>query len=186
MSERDLRLAILVGSLREASVNRQLALLAVEYAPAGVDAHIVEGLGDLPFYNQDDDGEEADPRVAAVRAVVGAADAVLIVTPEYNGTIPGVLKNAIDWLSRPYGAGALHGKPVGVIGAALGRYAGTWSREDTRKSVGIAGGVVVEAVEVGVGAADLGAEGVRSAELIGQVSEAVAVLRDAVLAGVRA
>ncbi|NED60001.1 NAD(P)H-dependent oxidoreductase, partial [Streptomyces sp. SID10244] len=118
--------------------------------------------------------------VATLRETVGAADAVLLVTPEYNGTIPAVLKNAIDWLSRPYGAGAVSGKPIGVIGAALGRFAGTWSREDTRKSVGVAGGRVIEDVEVGVQTSTLGEHGVAAAEVVEQVVVAVNRLVDEV------
>lgn len=134
----------LVGSLRAASVNRQLAELAVESAPEGVVLVIYEGLGELPFYNEDLDTDNPPPAVAALRAAAAQADAALVVTPEYNGTIPAVLKNAIDWLSRPRGAGDLKDKPVAVIGAALGRYGGAWAHDETRKSLGIAGPRVVE------------------------------------------
>ena len=107
---------ILVGSLRAASINRQLAEVATQVTPAGVTAAIYPGLGDLPHYNEDIDTADAPAAVAALRAAADDADAALVVTPEYNGTIPGVLKNAIDWLSRPYGSGALTGKPLAVIG----------------------------------------------------------------------
>ena len=80
----------------------------------------------------------------ALREAAGAADAALVVTPEYNGSIPGVLKNAIDWLSRPFGNSALKGKPMAVVGAALGQYGGVWAHDETRKSFGIAGPRVVE------------------------------------------
>ena len=177
MSDRQTRIAVLVGSLRAESINRQLAELALENLPEGVEASIVEGLGDLPFYNEDIDLPDSVPaEVVPVREAVEAADAVLIVTPEYNGTIPAVLKNAIDWLSRPYGQGAISGKPVGVIGAALGRYAGVWSREDTRKSVGIAGGRVVEEVEIGVATGALDDAGVRTEDIVTKLNSAVAVL----------
>ena len=185
MSERNVEIAALVGSLRTGSINRQLAQVAVDNAPQGVRVTIVEGLGELPFYSEDHDpsieqGATLPAGVAALRESVGAVDAVLLITPEYNGTIPAVLKNAIDWLSRPYGAGAVSGKPVGVIGAALGRYAGTWSREDTRKSVGIAGGRVIEDVEVGVQTSTLGEQGVADPDLVGQVVAAVNRLVDEV------
>ncbi|MGV9713519.1 NAD(P)H-dependent oxidoreductase [Gordonia sp. NPDC003424] len=178
MTERTMEIAVLVGSLRKASINRQLAEVAVANAPSGVNVRIVEGLGALPFYNEDDDpsadsGAALPAGVAELREQVGGADAVLLVTPEYNGTIPAVLKNAIDWLSRPYGAGALSGKPVGVIGAALGRFAGTWSREDSRKSVGIAGGRVIEEIEVGIATGTLGEAGVTDAAVVEQVVSAV-------------
>lgn len=185
MTDRDVQIAILVGSLRKESVNRALAQLAVAHAPTGVSVEIVENLGGLPFYNEDDDpsanaSASLPDAVAAVRGAVGRADAVLVVTPEYNGTIPGVLKNAIDWLSRPYGEGAVQGKPVGVIGAALGRYAGTWSRTDTRKSVGVAGGRVVEDIEVGLRTGELGESGTDAPEIVEQVVAALGRLVDEV------
>src|SRR4051794_2596461 len=108
--------AVLVGSLRADSVNRQIAESLRDLAPAGTGVGIVDGLGDLPFYNEDLDGEGVPELVTRVRAQVGQADRVLAVTPEYNATMPAVLNNAIDWLSRPYGAGAISGKPFGVIG----------------------------------------------------------------------
>ena len=88
-------------------------------------------------------------------AVSPVADAALVVTPEYNGSIPGVLKNAIDWLSRPYGNGALNDKPVAVIGAALGQYGGVWAHDETRKSFGIAGPRVVESIKLSLPSASL-------------------------------
>lgn len=140
----------LVGSLRAASVNRQLAELAVESAPDGVTLTVYEGLDQLPFYNEDLDTENPPVAAAALRAAAAQADAALIVTPEYNGTIPGVLKNAIDWLSRPWGASDLKDKPAAVIGSALGRYGGAWAHDETRKSLGIAGPRVVESITLSV------------------------------------
>jgi NAD(P)H-dependent FMN reductase len=135
----DIKVLVLLGSLRAASVNRQLAELAVESAPDGVSLQLFDRLGELPFYNEDlDNGEVAEP-VTALREAAADADAALVVTPEYNGSIPGVLKNAIDWLSRPYGDSALKDKPLAVVGAALGRYGGVWAHDETRKSFGIAG-----------------------------------------------
>lgn len=140
----DIKVLALVGSLRAASLNRQLAEVAVESAPEGVAVTVFDRLGDLPFYNEDLDNDAAPEAVVALRQVAGEADAVLAVTPEYNGTIPAVLKNAIDWLSRPYGSGAVVGKPLAVIGTALGQYGGVWAHDETRKSFGIAGSQVVE------------------------------------------
>ena len=174
--------AVLVGSLRSASINRQLAESVVDKAPAGIEFSVVDNIGRVPFYNEDIDyalgsGDGVlDPEVVALRERVAAADAVLIVTPEYNGSAPAVLKNAIDWLSRPYGSGALTGKPVGVIGVALGRFGGAWSREDIRKSVKIAGGQVVEEVEFGVSGSQLGDSGRLPAEVIDGAVDAVRVL----------
>jgi len=135
---------VLVGSLRAASVNRQLAELAVESAPPGVVLEQFDRLGELPFYNEDIDTDSVPDVVVALRDAAARADAALVVTPEYNGSTPGVLKNAIDWLSRPYGNSALKDKPLAVIGAALGQYGGVWAHDETRKSFGIAGPRVVE------------------------------------------
>ncbi len=140
----------LIGSLRAASVNRQLAELAAESAPDGVTLTIFEGLDQLPFYNEDIDTPTPPPAVAALRAAAAEADAALIVTPENNATIPAVLKNALDWLSRPWGASDLKDKPVAVIGTAAGRYGGAWAHDETRKSLGIFGPQVVESIKLSV------------------------------------
>jgi NAD(P)H-dependent FMN reductase len=149
----DIKVLVLVGSLRAASVNRQLAELAIESAPAGVRLETFDRLGELPFYNEDIDNADledlAEP-VVALRQAAADADAALVVTPEYNGSIPGVLKNAIDWLSRPFGNGALKGKPLAVVGAALGQYGGVWAHDETRKSFGIAGPRVIEDLTLSV------------------------------------
>ena len=146
----DINVLVLLGSLRAASVNRQLAELAVESAPDGVRLQVFDRLGELPFYNEDIDNEAVAEPVTALRAAAAGADAALVVTPEYNGSIPAVLKNAIDWLSRPYGDGALQGKPLAVVGAALGQYGGVWAHDETRKSFGIAGPRVVEDLKLSV------------------------------------
>ncbi|MFE7276785.1 MULTISPECIES: NADPH-dependent FMN reductase [Streptomyces] len=144
------RILALVGSLRSGSHNRQLAEAAVTHAPVGVEVQIFEGLAELPFYNQDIDTPGNVPAADALRAAAGAADALLLCAPEYNGAMPALLKNAIDWLSRPYGQGAISGKPVGVIGAAHGQYGGVWAQDDARKVAGIAGGAVVEGIKLAV------------------------------------
>ena len=147
----DTKVLTLVGSLRAASVNRQIAELATEVAPDGVAVTIFEGLGDLPFYNEDIDNDTDVPAaVTALRAAAADADAALVVTPEYNGSYPAVIKNAIDWLSRPFGDGALKGKPLAVIGGSFGQYGGVWAHDDTRKSFGIAGPTVVETIKLSV------------------------------------
>ncbi len=121
------RVLSLVGSLRAGSVNRQVAETAAAVAPEGVEVTIFEGLGDLPFYNEDIDVPGASiAGVDELRAAAAQADALLLVTPEYNGTVPAVLKNAIDWLSRPYGAGAVKDKPVAVISASPSPNAAKW------------------------------------------------------------
>jgi NAD(P)H-dependent FMN reductase len=146
----DINVLVLLGSLRAASVNRQLAELAVESAPDGVSVQLFDRLGELPFYNEDIDNADVAEPVAALREAAAEVDAALVVTPEYNGSIPGVLKNAIDWLSRPYGNGALKDKPLAVVGAALGQYGGVWAHDETRKSFGIAGPRVVEDLKLSV------------------------------------
>ncbi len=145
------RILALVGSLRAGSHNRQLAEAAVKLAPEGADVSLFEGLAEIPFYNEDIDVEGTVPAAAAkLREAAAGADALLLFTPEYNGTIPAVLKNAIDWLSRPYGAGAISGKPVAVIGTAFGQYGGVWAQDETRKSVGIAGGKVIDDIKLSI------------------------------------
>ena len=140
----------LIGSLRTASINRQLAELAAESAPDGVTLTIYEGLDQLPFYNEDIDTPTPPPAVAALRAAAAQAHAALFVTPENNGTIPAVLKNAIDWLSRPWGASDLKDKPVAVVGSAAGRYGGAWAHDETRKSLGIFGPRVVDSIKLSI------------------------------------
>lgn len=142
------RILALVGSLRAGSHNRRLAETAVSLAPEGVTVELYEGLADVPFYNEDVDTEGSAPEAAArLRAAAAEADALLLFTPEYNGTMPAVLKNAIDWLSRPYGAGALRAKPAAVVGTAFGRYGGAWAQTEARKALGVAGARVLEDVE---------------------------------------
>jgi chromate reductase len=112
------KIAVLVGSLRKASFNRQLATAVARLAPEGFAFEQLE-IGDLPLYNQDDDGQPA-PSVQRLKAAIKASQGLLFVTPEYNRSIPGVLKNAIDHASRPYGQSAWAGKPAGVLGASVG------------------------------------------------------------------
>ena len=111
-------IVVLVGSLRRESFNRRLAQGLIRLAPAEFSFELAE-IGDLPLYNQDDDGQQAPP-VQRLKAQIRAEQGVLFVTPEYNRSIPGVLKNAIDHASRPYGQSAFAGKPAGVIGASVG------------------------------------------------------------------
>jgi NAD(P)H-dependent FMN reductase len=179
----DIRVLALVGSLRAASVNRQIAELATDVAPDGVTVTIFDGLDELPFYNEDIDPatndavQDAPAAVAALRAAAAEADAALVVTPEYNGSIPAVIKNAIDWLSRPFGNGALKGKPLAVIGGAMGQYGGVWAHDETRKSFGIAGPNVVESVKLSVPFATLNGQHPREhAELVDNVRDAVGKL----------
>jgi chromate reductase len=112
------RIAVIVGSLRSASLNRKLAHAVAKLAPDDFNFAEVQ-IGDLPLYNQDDDASPA-ATVARLKADINAAHAVLFVTPEYNRSIPGVLKNAIDHASRPYGKSVWTGKPAGILGVSPG------------------------------------------------------------------
>ncbi|WP_329038739.1 NAD(P)H-dependent oxidoreductase [Streptomyces sp. NBC_00178] len=145
------RILALVGSLRAGSHNRQLAEAAAKHAPEGVEVVLYEGLADVPFYNEDIDVEGDVPAAAArLREAAGQADAFLLFSPEYNGTMPAVLKNGIDWLSRPYGAGALTAKPVAVVGTAFGQFGGVWAQDEARKALGVAGATVLADVKLSI------------------------------------
>jgi NAD(P)H-dependent FMN reductase len=173
----DIKILVLVGSLRAASVNRQLAELAVESAPDGVTLRLFDRLGELPFYNEDIDNEDVAESVTALREAAAEADGALVVTPEYNGSIPGVLKNAIDWLSRPFGNGALKDKPAVVIGGSFGQYGGVWAHDETRKSFGIAGPRIVEDLKLSVPFKSLDGKHPReNAEVAANVRDVVAKL----------
>jgi NAD(P)H-dependent FMN reductase len=148
------RVAVLVGSLRADSLNRRIAQTLQDRAPEGIVVEIVEGLGEIPFYNEELDGADAPAAARSLREIVAGADRVLAVTPEYNGTMPAVLNNAIDWLSRPYGQGAITGKPFAAVGATPTPYGGKWSHDDARRSAGIAGAQVLEHVVVSQPAMD--------------------------------
>src|SRR3984957_2764368 len=174
----DIKVLTLVGSLRAASLNRQIAELAADVAPDGVAVTIFDQLGELPFYSEDIDNEADVPAsVTALRAVAAEADATLVVTPEYNGSIPAVIKNAIDWLSRPFGDGALKDKPLAVIGGSFGRYGGGWGREETRKAFGIAGARVVDTIKLSVPFRTLQGEApAEDVELVANVRDVVGKL----------
>jgi NAD(P)H-dependent FMN reductase len=168
---------VLVGSLRAGSTNQQIAETAVSNAPDGVSLTVFSELATLPFYNEDIDTESTvPPAVSLFRDAIGAADAILVVTPEHNGTIPAVLKNAIDWASRPYGASQLSGTPVAVIGSAFGQFGGVWAQDETRKAFGIAGATVLEDIKLAIPGsvvrfADLHPRD--DAEVVGQLAEVV-------------
>ena len=172
----DTNIVVLVGSLRSDSVNRRLAEKLVSDAPAGLRLEIVEGLAELPFYNEDLDSGDVPATAQRLRDRVAAADRVLVVTPEYNGTMPAVLKNAIDWLSRPYGAGALRGKPLAVLGTTPTPYGGKWAHADVRRSAAVAGAVVVE--DATVSQSSLEVDVLASAEIGERVLSALRTLAD--------
>jgi chromate reductase len=148
-----LRILGISGSLRRGSHNTNLLRAAAEVLPPGVELEVYDGLRDLPPYDPDFDVEPADPAVETLREAIASADGVLIATPEYNGSIPGHLKNALDWASRPFPDNALRGKPVAVIGASTGLFGAVWAQAETRKVLGIIGADVLEH-ELPVGQAD--------------------------------
>jgi chromate reductase len=132
------------GSLRAGSHNTELLRLAAAGAPEGVEVELWEGIGDLPPYDQDlEDDADLPQSVRRLRDDWGAADAILFATPEYNGSIPGGLKNAVDWASRPRSAAALTNKTVAVVGASTGQFGALWAQQDLRRVLGIAGARVV-------------------------------------------
>jgi chromate reductase, NAD(P)H dehydrogenase (quinone) len=139
------------GSLRRDSHNTALLRHAGElFAAEGTEFEIYDGLRDIPPYDEDDDVEGGPAAVAHLRAAVAAADAVFFTTPEYNSSIPGVLKNAVDWLSRPLATNPLRNKPVAVIGASTGMFGAVWAQAELRKVLAATGARVVEG-EVAVG-----------------------------------
>ena len=132
------------GSLRKESYNTALLRAAQEVAPVGVELELYGELELLPPYDEDVDGDRPPAEATRLREAVAAADGLLIATPEYNGSIPGQLKNAVDWASRPKGEAALWGKPVAVVGASTGSYGALWAQQELRKSLGIAGARALE------------------------------------------
>jgi chromate reductase len=138
-----MKILAISGSLRAASHNTALLRAAADLAPDGVEFELYEGLGLLPPFNEDDEGDP-DQEVARLREAIESADAVLFSTPEYNGTMPGHLKQAVDWASRPHGDSALWGKPVAVIGASVTAYGAMWAQDHLRKALGLAGARVLD------------------------------------------
>ena len=141
------------GSLRRGSHNTRLLRVAAELVPPPAELELFEGLKDVPPYDEDDDGDLAPAGARRLREAIAAADAVLIATPEYNSSIPGQLKNALDWASRPFPDNVLRNKPVAVIGASTGSFGAVWAQADVRKVLGSIGARVVD-VELPVAGAE--------------------------------
>jgi len=127
------------GSLRRGSHNTSLLRAAAQSLPSGVELEVFDGLADLPHYDADLDVDPVPESVALLREAIAQADGVLISTPEFNGSIPGALKNALDWASRPFPDNALRGKPVAVVGASTGLFGAAWAQAEVRKVLGIIG-----------------------------------------------
>jgi chromate reductase, NAD(P)H dehydrogenase (quinone) len=140
------------GSLRESSFNTSLLRAAAEAAPDGVELELWDGIGELPLYDEELDGDDAPDSVRRLRKAWAEADAILFATPEYNGSVPGGLKNAIDWASRPKLEAVLRNKTVAVAGASTGQFGALWAQQDLKRILGIAGARVV-GTEIPVGRA---------------------------------
>ena len=141
------------GSLRRDSHNTALARAAAELLPPSAELEIFDGLKAVEPYDEDDDVGSGPSGAARLREAIESADAVLIATPEYNSSIPGQLKNAIDWTSRPLGQNALWGKPAAVVGASTGMFGAIWSQAEVRKALSASGARVIES-DLPVGHAD--------------------------------
>ena len=129
-----MRVLAISGSLRDGSNNTALLRALREEAPEGVEVDIWQGLKVMPPYDQDDDVVPGPEPVEAFRELVRESDAVFFATPEYNSSVPGALKNALDWASRPWPNDSLRGKPVSVIGASAGVFGAVWAQAELRKS----------------------------------------------------
>jgi chromate reductase len=139
------------GSLRRGSYNTALLRHAGELFEAeGTEFELYDGLREIPPFDQDDEANEPAEAVARLRVAVARADGVFFTTPEYNSSIPGALKNALDWVSRPVAMNAMRNKPVAVIGASAGGFGAVWAQAELRKVLAAMGGRVVEG-EVAVG-----------------------------------
>jgi chromate reductase len=155
-----LRVLAISGSLRDASNNTALLRALREEAPSGVDVELWTGLKEIPPYDADDDVHPGPARVEAFRSLVREADAVFFATPEYNSSVPGALKNALDWASRPIATNAFRNKPVAVIGSSAGAFGGVWAAAELRKVLGAMGARVTDAeLAVGHAGEKLDAEG---------------------------
>ena len=132
------------GSLRRDSYNSGLLRAAADLLPSGAELEVFDGLKAIPPYDADDDVSPAPEAVSALRDAIADADAVLVATPEYNASIPGVLKNALDWASRPHATNPLRGKPAAVVGVSTGMFGAVWAQSDTRKVLSTIGARVLD------------------------------------------
>ena len=134
----------IAGSLRAGSHNAQLLRLAAEELPGDVELDVFDGLAEIPAF--DEDLEDVAPdAVDAFKAAIADADAILVATPEYNGSIPGGLKNALDWVSRPIAESPIRSKPVAVIGASTSAFGAVWAQRELKKVLGVMGARVLDA-----------------------------------------
>jgi chromate reductase len=145
-----MKILAISGSLRSGSYNSKLLRAAGELLPSDVELEIWDGLKAMPPYDEDDDTAFAPAAVTRLRDAIAGADALLFATPEYNSSIPGQLKNAVDWASRPVATHVLRNKPVAVVGASTGAFGAVWSQAELRKVLAATGARVADG-EVAVG-----------------------------------
>ena len=148
-----MKVLAIAGSLRKDSFSSRLAAAAAGLAPEGVEVELYADLGDIPNYNQDLEPNNIPAGVEDLRNRMEDSDALLIVTPEYNASVPGALRNAIDWASRPHGASALQGRPAAIISNSPMPFGAVWANEQVRKSFTITGTPTVER-ELAIGKVD--------------------------------
>jgi chromate reductase len=139
------RVLAISGSLRHGSHNASLLRAAEPLLPPATELVHWRGLALIPPYSEDDDEHPAPAGVAALRRALDDADAVLIATPEYNASLPGALKNALDWASRPFASNPLRGKPAAVVGVSTGMFGAVWAQADARKVLQTIGARVLDA-----------------------------------------
>jgi chromate reductase len=166
------------GSLRRDSHNTHLLRVAAEVMPPPDQLEIFDGLKDVPPYDEDDDTDPAPAGAQRLRKAIAGAEAVLIATPEYNSSLPGQLKNALDWASRPFPGNALENKPVAVIGTSTGMFGAVWAQAEARKVLGATGARVVD-VELPIPYAEAAFAGDRLADA--ELHEGLANIIDALL-----
>jgi chromate reductase len=174
-----LRVLALSGSLRRGSHNTSLLRAAGELLATEDELVFWDGLRDVPAFDEELEAEPASPAVASLREAVRDADAVLFSTPEYNGSVPGALKNALDWASRPVATNVFRSKPVAVVGASTGMFGAVWAQAELRKVLSTMGARVAE-IEIAVGHASdkFGEDGtLLDDEVREQLRDGLAVLR---------
>jgi chromate reductase, NAD(P)H dehydrogenase (quinone) len=175
-----MRILAISGSLRAGSHNTDLLQAAAAAAPDGVDVLLYDGLKEIPPYDADDDVPGDQPvAVQRLKAALDSADALLIATPEYNSSIPGALKNALDWVSRPLTESPVRNKPAAVLSSSTGMFGGVWAAAETRKVLSALGARTLEDTIAVAKADERLADGV-DAELLLELRDVVDALTAAV------
>ena len=172
----------IVGSLRRDSYNAMLMRAAADLLPPDVELVVFEGLAEIPAFDEDLEDGPAHYAVTALKEAIAEADGVLIATPEYNGSIPGFLKNALDWVSRPFEDNPLRNKPAAVMGASTGMFGAVWAQADLRRVLGLIGARALERdTPVGLATMRFGAAGdLQDPDARETVGETIAALAEAI------